>query len=352
MRRIITALLLIAGSLVLGAPAQAAQTIGYPTFGGPAIPAAPTSYTTGNMMQAIYDAESSGTDFWMDRLLARSGNDPAGTWLMSRGRALFMKTHNPGTLGFAGQVAYWESISNNNAYTVAITPGTFTEQVNSRWQAPSYWKSVHTSGSITVNQTKFITNNNVAVTNLSITNGGSSSTTLQLRATSPYATSGSGSELTGQVNAYNNLTTIYPRLTGDGFTVSSGGLNRSVTIAAGATVTAKVVMGFVTNEIPESRTEYDAYAGYTNATAFATHVRAYNLWWAQNVPYIDVPEPAIKKNIYYRWWLMRFNNLDADIPGQTFQFPTSTEGVLGYNNAIALTQPMHIDDLKYLRNPM
>ncbi|WP_433510878.1 MGH1-like glycoside hydrolase domain-containing protein [Nonomuraea sp. CA-143628] len=352
MRRIITALLLIAGSLVLGAPAQAAQTIGYPTFNGPSIPAAPGSYTTGNMMQAIYDAESSGTDFWMDRLLARPGNDPAGTWLMSRGRALFMKTHTPGTLGFAGQVAYWESISNNNAYTVAITPGTFTEQVNSRWQAPSYWKSVHTSGSITVNQTKFITNNNVAVTNLSITNGGSSSTTLQLRATSPYATSGSGSELTGQVNAYNNLTTIYPRLTGDGFTVSSGGLNRSVTIPAGGTVTAKVVMGFVTNEIPESRTEYDAYAGYTNATAFATHVRAYNLWWAQNVPYIDVPEPAIKKNIYYRWWLMRFNNLDADIPGQTFQFPTSTEGVLGYNNAIALTQPMHIDDLKYLRNPI
>ncbi|MEU7740614.1 hypothetical protein [Nonomuraea sp. NPDC049158] len=352
MRRIITALLLIAGTLVVGAPAQAAQTIGYPTFGGQAIPAAPGTYTTGNMMQAIYDSESSGTDFWMDRLLARPGNDPAGTWLMSRGRALFMKTHTPGTLGFAGQVAYWESISNNNAYTVAITPGTFTEQVNSRWQAPSYWKSVHTSGSITVNQTKFITNNNVAVTNLSITNGGSSSTTLQLRATSPYATSGSGSELTGQVNAYNNLTTIYPRLTGDGFTVSSGGLNRSVTIPAGGTVTAKVVMGFVTNEIPESRTEYDAYAGYTNATAFATHVRAYNLWWAQNVPYIDVPEPAIKKNIYYRWWLMRFNNLDADIPGQTFQFPTSTEGVLGYNNAIALTQPMHIDDLKYLRNPI
>ncbi|MEV0145631.1 MULTISPECIES: discoidin domain-containing protein [unclassified Nonomuraea] len=351
LRRGLVALLLVAGTIVAGAPAQAAQTIGFPTFSGPAVPAAPVSYTPGNMMQSIYDAESSGTDFWMDRLLARPGNDPAGTWLMSRGRALFMKTHTPGTLGFAGQVAYWESISDNNAYTVAITPGTFTEQVNSRWQAPSHWKSVHTSGSITVNQTKFITENNVAVTNLSITNNGSGSATLQLRATSPYATSGSGSELTGQVNAKNNLTTIYPRLTGDGFTVSSGGLNRSVTVAAGATVTAKLVMGFVTNEIPESRTEYDAYAGYSGATAFATHVRAYNRWWAQNVPYIDVPEPAIKKNIYYRWWLMRFNNLDANIPGQTFQFPTSTEGVLGYNNAIALTQPMHIDDLKYLRDP-
>ncbi|MGW7478743.1 discoidin domain-containing protein [Nonomuraea muscovyensis] len=351
MSRVLAVLLLLAGLLAAGGPAHADQTIGFPSFSGPAIPAPPGSFTTGDTMQAIYDAESSGTDFWMDRLLARPGNDPAGTWLMSRGRALFMKTHTPGTLGFGGQVAYWESISGNNAYTVTLSPGTFTEQVSSRWQAPSHWKSVHTSGNVRVNQTKFITHNNVAVTNLSITNTGGSAATLQLRVTSPYATSGSGSELTGQVNAFNNLTTLYPRLTGDGFTVSSGGLNRSVTVAAGATVTAKVVMGFVTNEIPESRTEYDAYAGYSAATAFATHVRAYNRWWAQNVPYIDVPEPAIKKNIYYRWWLMRFNHLDADIPGQTFQFPTSTEGVLGYNNAIALTQPMHIDDLKYLRDP-
>jgi hypothetical protein len=357
MKHVLTALLLVVGMAIpaavgTSAPAKADQTIGFPTFSGPSIPTTPGTYTPGNMMQAAYDAESGGTDFWMDRLLARTGDDPAGSWLMSRGRALFMKTHDPAVIGFGGHVAYWESISDRNAYAVAISPGTFTERVSSRWQAPSYWKSVHTSGSITVNQTKFITDNNVAVTNLSITNGGSGSTTLQLRVTSPYATSGSGSELTGQVNAYNNLTTIYPRLTGDGFTVSSGGLNRSVTIAPGATVTAKIVMGFITNEIPESLAEYQAYAGYSNATAFATHVRAYNLWWARNVPYIDVPEPAIKKNIYYRWWLMRFNNLDANIPGQTFQFPTSVEGALGYNNAIVLTQPMHIDDLKYLRDPI
>ncbi|MES4903345.1 MULTISPECIES: discoidin domain-containing protein [unclassified Streptomyces] len=353
MKRLLVALALIIASVCAATtPAAADQTIGFPTFSGPAIPAPPVAYTPGDMMRSIYDAESSGTDFWMDRLLARSGNDPAGSWLMSRGRAVFMKTHDPAVLGFGGHVAYWESISDKNAYSIAISPGTFTEQVSQRKQMPSHWKSVHTSGSITVDQTKFITDNNVAVTNLSIKNNGSSSTTLQLRATSPYATSGTGSELTGQVGAYNNLTTIRPRLTGDGFTASGGGLNRSVTIAAGATVTAKVVMGFITDEIPDSLTEYNAYAGYSNATAFATHVKAYNLWWAQNVPYIDVPEPAIKKNIYYRWWLMRFNSLDANIPGQTYQFPTSTEGVLGYNNAIALTQPMHIDDLKYLRNPM
>nr|MDT0660651.1 discoidin domain-containing protein [Micromonospora sp. DSM 115978] len=343
----VTAALLV----VPAGPAVADQTIGYPTFSGPAIPAPPAGYSTGNTMQAIYNAESSGTDFWMDRLLARPGNDPAGTWLMTRGRGLFMYTHNPSVIGFGGNAAYWDNISSQNAYAITAGPGTFTEQAAQRWQAPSHFRSVHTSGSIRIEATKFITHNNVAVTNLAVTNNGSGSATVSLRATSPYATSGSGSELTGTRAVKNNLTTLYPRLSGDGFTVSSGGLNRSVTVGAGQTVTTKVTMGFVTTEIPESLSEYNTYRGYSAATAFATHVRDYNRWWAENIPYIDVPDPAIKKNIYYRWWLMRFNYLDVDIPGQDFQFPTSIEGVTGYNNAIVLTQPMHIDDLKYLRKP-
>lgn len=65
-------------------------------------------------------------------------------------------------------------------------------------QKPSHYKSVFTSGSIRVEMTKFITHNNVAVTNLAVVNTGGSSATLQLRATSPYATTVSGNELTGR----------------------------------------------------------------------------------------------------------------------------------------------------------
>jgi hypothetical protein len=337
-----------------GAPAAAAPTIGYPSFSGPAIQQPPVGYTTGGMMRAIYNADAAGggTDFWVDRLLARTGSDPAGDWLMTRGRAVFMKTHNPGTLGFGGQVAYWESISNQNAYAVSLSPGSFSEQVSQRRQVPSHWRSVHNSGSISVTQNKFITHQNVAVTNLAITNNGGSSQTLTVRATSPYATSGSNGELVGTRQTFEGLTTLTIRFSGDGFGIASGGLQRSVTVGAGQTVTVKLQMGFTATEIPESLAEYQAYRAMAPGTAFATHVRAENEWWADNVPYLDVPEPAIKKNIYYRWWLMRFNFLDANIPGQTFQFPTSMEGVLGYNNAIVLTQPMHVDDLKYLRDPV
>ncbi|MDR1799761.1 MAG: Ig-like domain-containing protein, partial [Bifidobacteriaceae bacterium] len=75
-------------------------------------------------------------------------------------------------------------------------------------------------------------------------------------------------------------------------------------------------------------------------------------WWVENLPFLDTPEDNIDKTLYYRWWLLRYNYLDANIPGNDYQFPTSMEGVLGYNNAIVLTTGMFIDDLKYFRNPV
>ena len=70
------------------------------------------------------------------------------------------------------------------------------------------------------------------------------------------------------------------------------------------------------------------------------------------MPYIDVPDENVEKMSWYRTFLNRFNYFDANIPGNDFQFPVSVEGALGYNNAIQLTQPMHMQDLKYFRDPM
>src|SRR6476469_849974 len=70
---------LVASALMtVTTPASAAQTIGYPTFtNASSIPQPSVGYSTGNMLQSIYDAESGGTDFWSDRLLSRSGTDPS-----------------------------------------------------------------------------------------------------------------------------------------------------------------------------------------------------------------------------------------------------------------------------------
>lgn len=346
-------------TLATATPAAAEQTIGFPEFGSPTdLPPEPAGYTTRGALAAIYQADlnrGDGTDFWMDRLLARTGSDPAGSWLMTRGRALYMYRHNPNVIGFGGEVAYWDTIDARSAYTITLGDGQgWRPDVASRRQTPSYWRQTYPNpgAGFEVEVTKFITDANVAVTNLAVTNTGDQVRELPIRVSSPYATTPDGGELTGVVDARNAVTTLFPRLSGDGLAVAGPELAGSVTVAPGETVETKVTMGFVTEEIAESLPEYRSYRDASPAEAFATHVRAYNRWWAQNIPYLDVPEPAIKKQIYYRWWIMRYNFLDADAPGNDFQFPVGIEGVTGFNNSIALTVPMFIDELKYLRDPM
>lgn len=349
--------LALTGGLLAGAPPAAARTVqdtlGMPVFtGADPVPDEPVGYHPRAMMEEIYAKEKGGDSYWIDRMLARPGDDPAGPWLMTRGRALFMKEHDPAKIGFGGSVAYWESIDNRDAYTISLGAG-LTEDKAERLQMPSHWTGRYTGDGLAVRVKKFITHENVAVTTLAVTNTGDAARDVPVSVVSPYARTADGDrELTGVVTAKNRLTTIFPRLSGDGLKADGGALKGTLTVEPGETVRTKVQMGFVTEELAGSRREYDGYKGRSPEKALKRQLQDYNAWWADNLPYIDVPDENIKKHIYYRWWLMRFNFLDADIPGSDFQFPTSVEGALGYNNAIVLTVPMFVQDLKYLRDPI
>lgn len=333
---------------------------GMPKFVNPqgyeVMPAEPAPFNaTGSTMMDIYEADlaAGGTSFWMDRVLARRGNDPTGTHLMTRGKALYAYTNSATVIGFGNNIAYFDLL-NQKGYSIQIPGVTFTQDANKRFQTPSYWSAFYNATGYTLEETKFITDNNVAIDNITITNTGSTSKTFTLTADSPFAKTPSedGTELTGTFDVRNNLTKVYPRFSGTGMTASNGILTREITLAPGGKITLKFQMGFITTEIPESAVDYDRFREYDANTAYLTHLREYNKWWADNIPYMDVADDNMKKIIAYRWWLSRFNFLDANIPGNDYQFPISVEGALGYNNAIVLTQPMHMQDLKYIRNPI
>ena len=236
--------LALAAGLIVGAapPAAAQQTIGYPEFtGGDAVPDEPVPYTVDGMMPAMYGAEAGGTDFWMDRLLAREGADPAGdAWLMTRGRALLMRVHDPDVIGFGGQLAYYDPFfdraSNTDGFTIDIGDGDFTEVAAERRQTPSHWTSVHEGGDLTAEVQKFITDNNVAVANVTVTNNGAAAT-VPVRVDSDFAWQASGEELTGVLDVRNSrgerLTTVFPRLSGTGLAPEDGSLTGELELAQG-----------------------------------------------------------------------------------------------------------------------
>ena len=394
-KQLLSALLVLAVVLSLlpagvlkasAAEAPAALGIGYPTFKNTELldevydlSKLGVSYSEKDIMMAIYkqDLANGGDSFYMDRILAREGvcngnagsnGNADGNTFLTRGRALYMYTSSPSVIGFGGNTAYHQPLGRGNLVRVLFSnaDGSLTtkEDTSKRVNAPSNWSGTYSVGSnLTLDVVKFIHQENVAVTTMTLTNKSAEDQAITVAADSTFATEpgkvtvngAEQTELTGTCSSPAGLTTIYARMTGDGFEAASSDdycwLSRDVTVPAGGSVELKVVIAFTTEEIPESTEQYLRFAGLGNLEAVRAQKAEYNLYWAENLPYIDVPKKAVQKAIDYRWWLERFNSLDANIPGYDYQYPVTIEGVLGYNNAIILTQPMHLQDTKWLRSP-
>src|SRR5262249_22471147 len=121
---------------------------GIPAFSGPQDPVppepAPFDPST-SALGRIFDADvaAGGTSYWFDRVLERPFLSNQDTYLYTRGRALYMYTHNAGALGFGGGYAYRErpTGNNQNLYTVAVSDASFAETTADRKQYPSHWSS-------------------------------------------------------------------------------------------------------------------------------------------------------------------------------------------------------------------
>ncbi|MBE1489390.1 Ig-like domain-containing protein [Plantactinospora soyae] len=325
-------------------------------------------FTASSMHQSIFDKDlaAGGTDYYLDRVLGVRGTLGAAV-LMTRGRSLYMRgasNNNFAVMGFAGSTFVGGPNNLGNLYTVTVPGQTVTEVGANRFNAPSHAKGRYTIGStgVTADLTKFITYDNVAVTAVDLRNPGGEAATFTVRAASPLATqAGEGAaELTGTrtiTSGSNNglvdtaWNTIRVGLTGSGFTRSGSNLDREVTVPAGGTVSLSVVGAVSSATLPETVQSYQQYTGQAPGEAVRTGITEFNRRWAQDVPYIDVPDPALEKAIVYRWWGERYNSLDANAPGHVYQYPTTIEGVNLYQNSVALTQPMHLQDTKWLRTP-
>ncbi|TRY17926.1 hypothetical protein FOJ82_10635 [Tessaracoccus rhinocerotis] len=326
------------------------------------------AWSADSMHDSIFDADvaAGGTDFYLDRVLGVTGAQ-GNNVLQTRGRTLYMRGADNASftrLGFAG-TAYAGGPNNlGDFFTIDVTGQTVTEVGAQRFNAPSHATTSYTVGDtgVTAQQRKFITHENVAVAALEFTNPGDSDVTLSLRAQSPIATAlgEADDELVGSrvlTSGSNNglVDTPWSRITvglkASGFTVADGGLVREVTVPAGGSADLSVVGVLHSASLEDSVAEFESYAAMSPDDAFRTAVTAFNQRWAEDIPYIDVPDPALEKAIVYRWWGERYNVLDADESGYVYQFPTTIEGVNLYQNSVVLTQPMHLQDTKWIRNP-
>ncbi len=323
-------------------------------------------WTAGSMHGSIFekDLAAGGTDYYLDRVLGVSGT-ASNSVLQTRGRSLYLRGNsNWAVMGFAGSAFAGGPNNLGNLYTVTVPGQTITEVGAQRFNAPSHAKARYTVGTtgVVADLKKLITYDNVALSALTFTNPGASDVTFTVRASSPLATAAADAadELTGTrtlTSGSNNglvdtpWSTVTVGLKAPGFERTGTNLDREVTVPAGGSVDLSVLGVLSSDTLPESVESFHEYAALTPAEAFRTGVTEFNRQWAQDIPYIDVPDEAIEKAIVYRWWGERYNSLDANEPGYVYQYPTTIEGVNLYQNSVALTQPMHLQDTKWIRNP-
>ena len=368
-------------------------------------------------LRSAFDADTTAGEYRMDSVLSRRGElngDPEhggnhdGDALMTRGRALYMYTHDPSVLGFGGTASYCQPtegtllsvrfydsgadephsnitgsggerefphpdsdsalpLSGDGASRLGGAPVNeliLTEIKDMRVNAPSYWHGEYECGSLYVTADKFITEQNCAVLLYTAHNRGDTdieliavvSSTFALERYAVYPDNIEQGEMRLRFRSPGNLTTVTARMTSSGAPrphKDETELFTRLSIPARGSADGYALISFTTEEIPASTSDYLRFASLAKdpEAALLTQKREYNEYWHSTIPYIDTPSASVNLAIDYRHWLERYNTLDADIPGYDYQYPITIEGVLGYNNAVVLTQCMHLDDTKWHRTP-
>ncbi|MDR2374198.1 MAG: discoidin domain-containing protein [Bifidobacteriaceae bacterium] len=358
-----------------------AMDIGDPTYTNEAAVEAllepGVAWTADSMYDSIFEQDVADFDasladgvapFYLDRVLGYQGDNSGLRILQTRGRTLYIRgsSTNTATMGFPGSAYAGGATSLGTLYTVTTPSAAAAEVSNAnRFNAPSYFSDLYRVGALGVEaeMKKFITYDNVAVTTITFTNTSEDEQTFTVRAGGSTVATGTTSEPdeligtralqsgTGNLSTQTTWSTATIHLKAPGFTVSGSNLERSLTIPAGETAEILVAAALYTDALAQSKAALYEYAALTPAAAFKQGTTEFNARWAADIPYIDVPSPAVEKAILYRWWGERYNSLDANEPGYTYQYPVTIEGVNLYQNAIVLTQPMHMQDTKWQRTP-
>ncbi len=212
----------------------------------------------------------------------------------------------------------------------------------------SHVRMTYGLGGLVVEERKFITDDDRAVATYQVYSGDKKAHELSIEVSAPYLTMpASRSDPSYPLMGSGNFQGIpvFAYLDAPAFTRVDAGsvvVRRQLAVAAdGTRAGAQVALSFESQERHGSAPSLD--------NVFEQHERAYNRWFADNVPYFDSPDAGFKRMWYYRWWIVRFNMAQADTPDlKGYRF---YEGKMGFDNPITFATPAHLKELTYLRDP-
>jgi hypothetical protein len=273
--------------------------------------------------------------------------------LLSSGRRLWNRKlrHQP---GLVGEFCYLHSTYCLErlfevGFSIDGTPAVIYDDQYWIERYPSHTRVHYRLGPVSIDENKFITYDDRAAAVYQIRSSDGQPHSVTIEAFAPYPTVPGGGGRpgfpllgSGKVQGI----PLYLYLDAPGFRRLDGQgvyLQRTVRVAADEAVSATASLAYRFDD--QKRADPPRPLG---EDAVERQAREYNQWFADNVPYFDASDPAYKKMWYYRWWIVRFNLVEAnspDLSGYAFY-----EGKLGFDNEISFAVPAQIKELTYLRD--
>jgi hypothetical protein len=273
--------------------------------------------------------------------------------LLSSGRRLWSK-ESLAPPGFVGKFCYTHSDFClkrlfETYFVIDGQPAVIYDNQYAIERYPSRTLTRYTFGTVDIDEHKFITYDDRAVASYDIRSrdGQAHSVVVQVvtqNLTMPNSTGPTQYPLLGSGQYHGQPLSVY--LDAPGFDTSEGypiHLHRTVNAIPDGTPVRVTVAATFENAAPSNRAR-----ALPNDT-LERHVESYQRWFFDNVPYFDCPDGAMKRMWYYRWWIVRFSLVEAnmtDLQGAAFY-----EGKLGFDNLISFAAPAQIKELTYLRDP-
>ena len=288
------------------------------------------------------------------------------TSLYTQGRALYMYTHNaeharlrrraPGQPGRRRLRLPRADASNKNLYTVTVSGAALAERPAERRQYPSHWSSVHTATGLSVDAAQVHHPQQRRRHAADAHQHRRRADHPHRDRRSPIATTPAARRHRADRHASTPATTsprCTPRFSGDGFTVERHDLVRDVTLAPGPVHHAQAPAR------RDRRPSCPTPTADTSATATTTPRRPSAPTCASTTA---GGSTTSRTSTSPTRTSRRCPTTGRSSTASTTSTPTSratttssrsrSRASLGYNNAIQLTQPMHMQDLKYFRDPL
>lgn len=272
--------------------------------------------------------------------------------LFSRGPRLWNKelTYQPGMVGTFCYVhsTYCLKRLFETQFSVDGKPVVIYDNQYRIERFPSHTTVRYQLNDVIIDEHKFITNDDRAVASYSVRSRDKNPHQATIEVLVPYPpipeTSGTAQYPTlAQGKVYGSPLTISVDAPGfERVATTSVYLRRTLTVPAEGVVLANVAYRFAHGANPPA-------VAPLGTSALEDHVRAYQQWFADNVPYFDAPDRDFKTMWYYRWWIVRFHLTEPRTPD--LPHPAFYEGMLGFDNLIGFAVPAQLKELTYLRDP-